>query len=79
MTDNLKLRVKIKRMALSRYKKYKTDSLWNDYKSLRNQVNISVRTKKKAFLQSATDPKRFWRTLQYLNLHNTKSTSTMPL
>lgn len=61
MAENLKLMIKLKCKALSRYKKFKTDSHWNDYKSLRSHVNISVRTEKKAFLQSAfkSDPKRF--------------------
>lgn len=77
LTDNLKLMIKLKKQALTKYKKCKSNQSWAEYKELRNLVNMSVKSEKKAYLQHCfrTDPKNFWRTLKYLNVHSsTKNT-----
>lgn len=70
LTENLKLMMKLRDKALTKYKKNRTNVNWNDYKSLRNLVNMSVKSEKRAYLQHVfrTDPKHFWRTLKYLNV-----------
>lgn len=70
ITPNVKFMMKLRDKAFSKYKKLKTDDTWTQYKMLRNQVNITVRAEKKAFLQFTfkRDPKNFWRTIKYLNL-----------
>lgn len=75
LTDNLKLMMKLRDKAYSKYKKIKTDSSWRHYKELRNFVNMSVKLEKKAYLvdKSKTNPKEFWKCLKYLNINsNTK-------
>lgn len=77
LTDNLKLMMKIKKKAYLRYKKVRSVSNWNEYKSVRNMVNVSVKTEKKAYLNSKfkSDPKNFWRALKYLNINSNTSDS----
>lgn len=79
LTDNLKLMMRLRSKALTRYKKLQTDEARSEYTNLRNLVNMSVKSEKKAYLQHAfkTDPKNFWRTLKYLNIcSNTEKDSS---
>ncbi|KAJ8971387.1 hypothetical protein NQ317_005086 [Molorchus minor] len=49
LTDNLKLMMKIRDKAYSKYKKNKTDSSWNYYKMLRNYLCKNLRIKENSF------------------------------
>lgn len=71
LTDNLKLMIKLRKKALSKYKKYKTESAKREYKELRNFVTMAVRNEKKAYLNSKlkSSPADFWRTTKYLNIN----------
>lgn len=77
LTDNLKFMMNIRDKALVKYKKFKTDQTWNEYKDIRNLVNRSVKFEKKAFFNhiSKINPRHFWQSLSYLNI-NTKSQVT---
>lgn len=79
LTDNLKLMMKLKNKAFVKYKKFKTDQLWNEYKNIRNFVNRSVKLEKKAYFNhiSKTDPRRFWQSLRHLNINSKSQDSTV--
>lgn len=47
LTDNLKIMMKVRDKAFLKYKKNKTDTAWNDYKVIRNLVNISIKAEKR--------------------------------
>lgn len=70
LTENLKFMMRLRDKALTKYKKLKTDEARAEYTNLRNLVNMTVKSEKKAYLQHAfkTNPKNFWRTLKYLNI-----------
>lgn len=72
LTENLKIMMKLRDKAYSKYKKTKTDAAWTAYKDLRNFVNMAVKSEKKAFLhyKFKNDPKTFWRTLKSLHIHS---------
>lgn len=77
LNDNLKLMMKLRDKARSLYKKNKSEVSFNEYKQLRNLVNRSVQSEKKAYLdfKARTDPKNFWKTLRYLNINSRESGS----
>lgn len=70
LTENLKMMMKLRKKALSKYKKLKTDASWNYYKDLRNFVSMAVRNEKKAYLvhKFKCDPNQFWKTIRWLNI-----------
>lgn len=70
LTENLRLMMRLRNRAFANYKKNKTEQRWTEYKQLRNLVNMAVKSERKAYLQHIfrTDPKRFWRTLKWLNI-----------
>lgn len=78
LTDNLKLMIKLKRKALTRYKKTGTEASKNEYKQLRNFVTMAVRNEKKGYLNHKfrIDPKGFWQTLKYLNINSSLTSSS---
>lgn len=71
LTENVRLMIKLKNKAFTKYKLVKSETAWNEYKELRNFVNRSVKMEKKAYLQYKfkSDPKEFWKTLKYLNIN----------
>ena len=70
LTDNLKMMIKLKNKAYSKYKKVRSEATWNYYKDVRNTVNMAVKSEKKAYLKfkSKSNPKEFWKALKYLNI-----------
>lgn len=77
ISENLRLLIKFRKKALSKYKKFKTTSNWEDYRNLRNFVTMTIRNEKKSYLRHIfeTDPKGFWKTLKYLNINNSPKAS----
>lgn len=75
ITDNIKLMIKLRKKALSKYKKAKTEAAWKEYKDLRNFVTIAIRNEKRAYLQHKfrVDPRGFWKTLKILNVNSKPS------
>ena len=71
--------IKLRKKALSKFKKIKTDAAWQEYKDLRNYITMAVRNEKKAYLQHKfrVDPKSFWQTLKSLNISS--SPKSQPL
>lgn len=74
LTPNLKFLMKQRDKARLRYKRLQSEISLHEYRSLRNFVNMCVRTEKKAYLREKfkTDPKNFWRTLKWLNIGSCK-------
>lgn len=77
ITPNIKFMMKLRRRALTRYKRLKTDAAFDEYKQLRNYVVSAVRNEKKAFLQHKfqTDPRSFWKTIKSLNISGRSNSS----
>lgn len=73
ITDNMRLLMRLRNKAQSKYLKSKTDSNWEDYRRLRNLVTLTLRSEKKAYLSHKfkTDPANFWRVLRLLNVNST--------
>lgn len=72
LTENIKIMIKLRDKALLKYKRSKSETDWLAYKTLRNLVNMSIKSEKKAYLhyQFKKDPKTFWNSLKYLNVHS---------
>lgn len=70
ITDNIRLMMKLRQKALTKYKKLKTEVSLNEYKQLRNFVTNAVRNEKRAYLSHKfqVDPTSFWKTLKCLNI-----------
>ena len=61
--------ISLKRRALLRFKRTRSDPDWRRYKQLRNEVNCAIRREKKAYLSnslSSNSPRQFWRNLSVL-------------
>lgn len=72
ITDNIKLMIKLRKKALAKYKRIKTEASWNEYKELRNFITVAIRNEKRAYLQHKfrVDPSGFWKTLKTLNINS---------
>lgn len=70
LTDNLKLLMRLRDKAFSKYKKTKKLSHWDYYKSLRNTTNQAINREKKAYFASLhnTNTKNLWRELKSVNI-----------
>lgn len=79
LTENLKLMMKLRDKAHLKYKHEKTDQAWVAYKDLRNLINMSVKSEKRAYLdyKFKTEPKLFWKTLKYLNINNSSENTAV--
>lgn len=79
LTENLRLLMSLRDKAFAKFKRLKTDALWNEYKALRNLVNMNIKSEKRAYLQHKfqTNLKEFWKTLRYLNINNKTEPSVM--
>lgn len=72
LTDNLKFMIRLRKKALAKYKKIKTEGTRNEYKQLRNLVTMTLRNEKKAYFNHKfrVDPQSFWKTLKQLNINS---------
>lgn len=80
LTDNIKLLIKMRDKALSKFKKTRNNTDWEYYKTLRNQTNVAVRNEKKSYLTFClreSHSKALWKKLSNLNIH-TKLKNKLP-
>lgn len=79
LTENLRFLMRLRDKARTRYRRTGSAAASAEYRALRNRVNITVRSEKKAYLQHTfqRDPKNFWRTIRYLNLCSKSSSNTL--
>lgn len=71
LTDTLKIMMRHRDDAKSKYKISKSQTDWENYKLLRNQTLAALRAEKKAyinFINSKNDPKTMWNTLKNFNV-----------
>ena len=64
LTDTVRLMIKLRNNALSRFKATRQPHHWNYYKSLRNLTTSAVRYEKKAYINTAltqTNSRELWR------------------
>lgn len=72
LTENIKLIMKERDLALNKFKINRTPENWEQYKQLRNFALSSVRNEKKAYLtaiQSENDSWKTWQTIRSLNIY----------
>ncbi|KAF2884258.1 hypothetical protein ILUMI_21910 [Ignelater luminosus] len=76
LIDNIKLLMKLRDKAKSKYKDTRTEADWPYYKALRNFTTTAVRNEKKTYLQFKIDnnnTKELWNELRRLNAVPSKS------
>ena len=80
ITDNIKLIMKQRDKALTKYKQNSTVDNWNSYKELRNYTTAAIRREKVAFIQYSENQgsKKFWKSLKNLNIITKKNNKHLP-
>lgn len=82
MTDNIKLMIRLRDQAFSRFKKSGNSEHYNYYKGLRNFTTSAIRNEKKAYLSHRIrhgNSKTLWKDLDNLNIYNKKKNIDIPL
>lgn len=78
LTDTIKIMIKDREKALSKYKNHNTPENWSDYKIKRNFVLNAIRKEKMAyisFLDKQKSSKQLWNALRTMNVYKTNSTN----
>ena len=81
ITPNIKILIKEKNKAFNKYKKYKTQQLFQDYKNIKNYLTSAVRREKKAFLRQSVEEKnqkKLWSSLRRLNVYGGMKDKSVP-
>lgn len=81
LTFNLKMILKERDKALTKFKATKTPENWNYYKECRNYALASIRREKAAYLnklQNERNEKKLWKELRYMNVKSSTLNSELP-
>lgn len=82
-TDNIKLLLKLRDNALSKYKKTKNLTHYEYYKQLKNFTTVAIRNEKKGYLKYCVDTfgrnsRIMWQKLKNLNINSKPAKSKLP-
>lgn len=82
ITDNVKLLIKLRNKALSRFKRSKLPAHWSYYKQLRNFTTTAIKHEKKAYLNFAINrnktSKTLFNELKKLNIYSKRKQEDLP-
>lgn len=81
LTENLKFIMNLRDKALKKYKKFKNNAFWVEYKNLKNYVNIAVKAEKRAYLQFQIENNNYnslWRDLSDLSIYTKNTKKEVP-
>ena len=81
LTDNVRSMIKLRDIALLRFKQTKIPEHYSYYKNLRNLTNNAIKNEKKAFLNfriRTNKTKTLWRDLSDLNIYSKKRNTEVP-
>lgn len=71
ITENIKIIIKQKNKALTKYKRLKTEQSFVNYKNIKNFLTSAIRMEKKAYIRHSmgeNNPKKLWADLRKLNV-----------
>lgn len=71
LTDPLKIMIKTKKAALSKYKRTKSNADWQEYKNIRNICTMAERNEKRGYLefvQNRHNSQKMWETLTLFDI-----------